>query len=111
MQPLTSYQHAHDAAYERYSNRDDAIDREADAIIADKTRLMEVIEAMLIDTEVPIVELLAYHYANQCSLPPQWVKDGRFAELTHKNIWPSIYEAVMKEARCVVDERDADRGD
>lgn len=105
MNPLTSYQHAHDAAGERASNREDAIDREADAIIADKTRLMEVIEAMLVDTEIPIVEMLAFSYANDCAPRPGWTYEFRHSSII-KDTNTAIYEAVMKEARCVVDARE-----
>lgn len=105
MQHLTSYQHAHDAGYERAINREDAIDREADAIIADKVRLMEVIEAMLVDTEIPLVELLAFSYASDCAPRPGWTYEFRHSSII-KDTNTAIYEAVMKESRCLVDARE-----
>lgn len=103
MRPLSDYYDAFDSVDERAAERAAAIDREADAIIADKERLVDVVCEWLAcsDEDVAGPELLAALYASECTPAPSWAKD----ELPRmiRQLGMNLYQAVTEAAADSVD--------
>lgn len=104
MQALTSYQHAHDAAGERASNRDDAIDAATRSIIMSKAELVEQIERMIEQDDMQPAELIAFLFASRMpeQIRPEWFAPS-IAEYVARNMQLNVYAALSKEAQSRVD--------
>jgi len=103
MQHLTDYSDAYDAEGERADARAAAIDREADAIIADKSRLSEVVAYWLYlgSGTDSAADLLAALYASECLPAPSWAKDDLLRMI--RQLGMNLYQAVTEAAADSVD--------
>lgn len=103
MQHLTDYSDAYDAENERIEMRNAMIGREADAIIADKDRLTDVVADWLYlgSGADSAADLLAALYASECLPAPSWAKDDLPRMIRQLGL--NLYQAVTEAAADSVD--------
>lgn len=106
MYALTSYQHAHDAAYERASAREDAITAEGERIAGDVSDLSTVCGEWFATCDIDTGELLALLYASRLPNPPAGVADR--LEYALRNLQSNINDEISRVAADRINEGKSD---